>query len=52
MIQNAVFDSLLPKHPLETHLAVVIETVTSTYLSALDDEDQTTTKVYFQKVVK
>ena len=35
MIPDAVLAGFLPKHPLETRLAVVIETATSTYLSAL-----------------
>ena len=39
MIQDAVWAGLPPKHTLETRLAAVIETATSTYLSAFDDED-------------
>ena len=34
MIRDAVWAGLLPEHPLETRLAAVIETATSTYLSA------------------
>ena len=48
MIQDAVLAGLLPKHPLETRLAAVIQTATSTYLSALDDEDKATAKLYVQ----
>ena len=52
MIQDAVRAGLLPKSPLETLLAAVIETATSTYLSALDDEDQATAKLYVQKATQ
>ena len=45
MIQDAVLAHLLPKQPLETRLAAAIETATSAYLSALDDEDRATGKV-------
>ena len=41
-IPDAVWACLLPENPLECRLAVVIETATPTYLSALDDEDQAT----------
>ena len=40
---------LLPKGPLETRFDAVIETATSTCLSARDDEDQATAKLYVQK---
>ena len=40
---------LLPKKPLETHLAVVIERATSTYLEALDGDDQAAAKLYVQQ---
>ena len=46
MIQDAVMAGLLPKHHLETRLASVIETATSTYLQALDGEDRATAKLY------
>ena len=36
MTQDAVMAGLLPKQPLETRLAAVVETATSTYLGALD----------------
>ena len=52
MIQDAVWAGLLPKQILETRLAAVIETVTSTYLSALDDEDQATAKLHVQKAAQ
>ena len=39
MIQDAVLAGLLPKQPLETRVAAVIETATSTYLSALDKDE-------------
>ena len=39
MVQDAVTAGLLPKQTLETRLAAVIETATSTYLGALDDEN-------------
>ena len=46
MIQDGVTAGLLPKHPLETRLAAVIETALSTHLDplhdALDDEDKAT----------
>ena len=46
MIQGVVLAGLLPKQPLEIRLDAVIERATSTYLSALDDEDQATAKLY------
>ena len=49
MIQHTVFAGLLPRHPLETRLAAVIVTATSTCLSALDDEDQATAKLHVRK---
>ena len=52
MIQDAVWAGLLPKHPLETRLAAVIETATSIYLSALVDEDQATATLYVQKAAQ
>ena len=45
MVQDAVWAGLLPKHLLETRLTAVIEAATSTYLSALDDDDQATAVV-------
>ena len=52
MIQDAVLAGLLPKHLLETRLAAVIETATSTILDALDDEDRATAKLHVQKAAK
>ena len=52
MIQDAVFAGFLPEQSLETRLAAVIETVTSTYLSALDDEDKATAKLCVQKATQ
>ena len=49
MIQDAVRAGLLLEQILETRLSEVIETATSTSLSALDDEDQATAKLYVQK---
>ena len=45
---------LLPSEPLETRLATVIETATSsfTYLNALDDEDKATAKLCVQKAAR
>ena len=52
VIQDAVWAGLLPEHLLETRLAAVIGTATSTCLSALDDEDQATAKLYVQKAAQ
>ena len=52
MIQDAVWAGLLPEHLLETRLAAVFETATSTHLSVLDDEDQATAKLYVQKAAQ
>ena len=52
MIQDAVLAGLLPKQHLESRLAAVIETYTSTYLSALDDEDKAMAKLYVQKAAQ
>ena len=52
MIQDAVTAGLLPKQPLETRLAAVIETATSTDLGALDNEVKATRKLYVQKVAQ
>ena len=49
MIQDAVVAGILPKHSLETRLAAVVGTATTTYLQALDDEDRATAKLYNQK---
>ena len=52
MTQDAVTACLLPKQPLETRLAGVIETALSTYNDALDDEDKATAKFYVQKAAQ
>ena len=52
MIRDAVWAGHLPEHLLETRLTAVIETATSTHLSALDDEDQATAKLYVQKAAQ
>ena len=52
MIQDAVWTSLLPEHLVETCLAAVIETAISTYLGALDDEDNATAQLYVQKATQ
>ena len=49
MIQDAVQAPLLPKQPLETRLAAVLERAISTYLDALDDDDKDTALLYVQK---
>ena len=49
MIRDAVWAGLLPEQILETCLTVVIETATTTYLSALDSDEQATAKLYVQK---
>ena len=52
MIQDAVWSGLPPEHILETRLTAVIETATSTYLSALDDEDEANAKLYVQRAAQ
>ena len=52
MSQDAVAAGLLPKQPLETRLAAVIETATSTYLGGLDDEGTATAKLIVQKAAQ
>ena len=51
MIQDAVWAGPLPQH-LETRLTTVIEAATSTYLSAHDDDEQATAKLYVQKAAQ
>ena len=43
---------LLPKQPLETRFAAVIETASTTYLEAFDSENQATAKLCFQKTAQ
>ena len=52
VIQDAFTAGFLPKEPLETRLAAVIGTALSTYLDALDDEDEATAKLYVQKAAQ
>ena len=49
MIRDAVWAGLLPEQILETRFSDVIETATSTYLSALDSDEQATAKLHVQK---
>ena len=50
--QDAVTVGLLPKQPLESCPAAVIETATSTYLEAPDGEDRATAKLHVQKAAQ
>ena len=52
MIRDAVLAGLLPKQLLETRLSEAIETATSTYLSALDDDEQATAQLFVQKAAQ
>ena len=52
MIREAVWAGLLPGQILQTRLSEVIETATSTYLSALDSDEQATSKLYVQKAAQ
>ena len=52
MIRDAVREGLLPEQILETRLSEVIETATSTYFSALDNDEQATAKLYVQKAAQ
>ena len=52
MIRDAVRAGLLPEQILETRLSEVIETATSTCLSALDNDEQATAKLYVQKAAQ
>ena len=45
MIQDAVTAGLLPKQPLVTRLAAVVEAATITNFEALDDEDKASAKL-------
>ena len=48
MIRDAVWAGPLPDQILEARLSEVIETATSTFLSALDSDGQATAKLYVQ----
>ena len=52
MIRDAVWAGLLPEQILEARLSEVIETATSTYPSALDNDEQATAKLYVQKAAQ
>ena len=52
MIQDAVWAGLQPEYTLQTRLSEVIETATSTYLSALDNDEQATAKLYVHKTAQ
>ena len=52
MKQDALVPCLLPKQPLETRLADVIETATTNYLQALDGKDQATANLYVQQAAQ
>ena len=52
MKQEAVMACFLPKQSLETRLAVIIDTATTTYPEALDDEDKATAKLHVQRAAQ
>ena len=52
MIRDAVLAGLLPEQLLETRLSEVMETATSTYLSALDNDEQATARLFIQKAAQ
>ena len=52
MIRDAVRAGLLPEQILEARLSEVVETATSTYLSALDNDEQATARLYVQKAAQ
>ena len=52
MIRDAVWAGLLPEQLLETRLSEVIETATSTYLSALAGDEQATARLFVQKAAQ
>ena len=52
MIRDAVLAGLLPEQVLETRLSEVIETATSTYLSALDSDAQGTARLFIQEAAQ
>ena len=49
MTQDAVMAGLLPKQPLVTCLAAMIEAATTTYLAAHHDEHRATAKLFVQR---
>ena len=52
MIRDAVLAGLLPEQLLETRLSEVIETATSTYLRALDNDEPATAQLFIQKAAQ
>ena len=52
MIRDAVWAGILPEQILEARLSGVIETATTTYLSALDNDEQATARLYVQKAAQ
>ena len=52
MIQDTVAVDLMSKQPLDSRLAAVIETATSTYVGALDEEDRATAQLCVQKAAQ
>ena len=52
VIRHVVWAGFLPEQILEAHLSEVIETATSTHLSAIDSDEQATAKLYAQKAAQ
>ena len=52
MIGDAVLAGLLSEQLLETRLSEVTETAISTYLSALDNDEQATARLFIQKAAQ
>ena len=52
MIRDAVRAGFLPEQILETRLSEVFETATPAYLSALDNDEQATARLYVQKAAQ
>ena len=52
MIRDAVLEGLLPEQLLETRLSEVIETATSTCLSAFDNDEQETARLFIQEAAQ
>ena len=52
MTRDAVLAGLLPEQLLETRLSEAIETATSTSLSALDNDEQATARLFIQKAAQ
>ena len=52
MIRDVILAGFLPEQLLETRLSEVIETATSTFLSALDNDEQETARLFIQKAAQ